>query len=242
LFDFNRFGFYKVKRVNLSESEFDEEIFKLTSSAVNNSTIFSNLEKEIEEIDNNIKNLNEKENSEEKIKEYYNKKSELEAKKEEFEYLQANCDLTDLEETKKILSEIKSEVLSVISDYAKSNKIETVINVSLPRLNVYGKSYSEKSGRLLNLFNQSEMYSLLCDGYASDSMILTKNTSEAVLNYLSMVKDPILTEVVFDDNCPLVVYGGEKIDSFIINKIYSKYSIKESVTAKIHLYKEEVKE
>ena len=57
-----------------------------------------------------------------------------------------------------------------------------------------------------------------------------------------MVKDPILTEVVFDDNCPLVVYGGEKIDSFIINKIYSKYSIKESVTAKIHLYKEEVKE
>ena len=156
--------------------------------------------------------------------------------------MQANCDLTDLEETKKILSEIKSEVLSVISDYAKSNKIETVINVSLPRLNVYGKSYSEKSGRLLNLFNQSEMYSLLCDGYASDSMILTKNTSEAVLNYLSMVKDPILTEVVFDDNCPLVVYGGEKIDSFIINKIYSKYSIKESVTAKIHLYKEEVKE
>ena len=240
LFDFNRMGFYKVKKVNLSEDEFDEEIFKLKSSVLKDN--ISKLEKEIEILDRHINIIEAKFEDKELESKLYNQRKELVKKLEEALYWQNNNDITDLNETRKTLDDIEKEVLSVIADFAKSNKFDSVINISNPRLDIYSEDDSDKSGKLMNLMKQSELYYLLFGDFDYSSILLRQKYSVKFMNWLSLIKNPIIKDIVFSNNMPLVIYGGEKIDSLIINKIYSKYLIKESVTAKIHLYKEEVKE
>ena len=240
LFDFNRMGFYKVKKCNLSEDEFDEEIFNIKSSVSNDN--ISKLEKEIENIDRHIKIIEEKFDDNELESKLYNQRTELIKKLEEALYSQNNNDITDLNETRKILDDIEKEVLSVIADYSKTNNYEFVLNTSIPRLDIYTQGDSEKSGKLANLMSQSELYYFLFSDFDYNSILQKQKNTIRFFNWLTLVKNPIIKDIVFVENIPLVIYGGENIETSIINKIYSNYSIKESVTAKIHLYKEEVKE
>ena len=178
LFDFERFGFYKINKLNLSENDFNNELIKIKS-----------------------------------------KKNYIE-----------NNDITNLEDTREMLNNIETEILNLVSEYAKNHNYEVILNVSLPKIT---DNNNDKKNNLGIFLTQSEFYYYLYDNFDFSSIRLARRNSIKLFHWLSIVKNPLVIEVLYKENFPIFSNGGVKIDCAILESLYQKYKIENTIMSNL---------
>ena len=218
LFDFQRFGFYKLKKCNLPEEEFYKEINNLLQTSKFDESKIKEIDLEIEKNrnENNLKNIN--------------KEKELIQKKNRIIYELNNTDITNLEDTKNILKEIELEILEIISNIAIKSNIETVINNNYLNFNFSEKLRNDSGKKIENLLSNKLFYNFLSD--VSLNSAINKASSSDLLQWLECLRNPIAINTYYYNNSPFVIYSNNVQNSLnydILKELYEKYSINHEV-------------
>ena len=236
LFDFNRLGFYKVNSLKLSEEDFNKEINQIKNfknidySDLNN--INSELKKiKISLIKQKVALKQKKEESYKLMEDLHQKENKLLRQKENIEYSIINNDLTNVEETKKILEEIKNEVYSLILAHAKKENYEVVFNISLPSAKINSEYGEINQKRLSSFFYLNNFYKIL--NKKKVSLVQKQELTTSLIRWLELVRSPLSLKRITNENLPILLYGGENIDKVIIQELYNKYELKNEIKEKL---------
>ena len=145
----------------------------------------------------------------------------------ENEIIKINNEITQLEDTKKILNDVEKEILSSIDKYAKDMNYDVVINVATPIIHDSFEQYFDNSGKLGELLKQSELYFY----FEANPKSIKQEQRFSILTFdwLSKIKNPSVGTVLQYNNFPLVISGGDYLDKIVIDEIYKKYALKAPV-------------
>lgn len=230
LFDFKRLGFYKVN-LDLSDKDFYKYINNLrrnTPDRSNELNIIKNNIKDLKIKSRNIYAKNRKQNSinENDYKEINNQIHKLEEKLADIEFDSKNYEITNIEETRKILSSIKKEVFEVIDDIAREKDLAVVLNNPVNHFNNdFPIEYENRiafSQKHTNMY--SEIYFQFLLGAELSKNDYTLPSSAYLSNWLEMSRNPEMINALPSTPQPFVFIGAKDILLDVLKKIYSKYN------------------
>ena len=238
LFDFNRIGFYKVE-LGLKEDEFRERARKLCESAPNKANEIEALQKALFQLHSENNNLPDEFtlDSEEKRAEVKAKRKDLERKIKQKEleitllnHQIENYDLTSLEETKKIVTDIEKDIFDAINEVVKENNYSLVLNSSNPCAVTYRKNYVSGGiyGQGIPDVNFILFYSFLAMNNLENPWDEVP-PSRDLINWMELTRYPDAMNLLPMRPYPLVLSGGKSILSDVMKKVYSKHKIDSAV-------------
>ena len=241
LFDFDRFGFYKIDDY-VSKEHFNDVVLKLPRFS-------ADIKNEIDDVQKRL--LQCRSDRVSKIIQLSGLKTEdIEAKKaainDEYAILedklmstkkallikQGNADITDPSDSRIIFNKIEQEINEIVNEICIRDNIATVINNSCPERIVYYKPLS-KGGEYNSIVNYSneKYYSLLFDKTFTSNSLRTKSIFIDLLDLLEVALHKRTTYSLNLDNFPIVAYKGnvKSLNSEVLEKLYNKYHLDSSI-------------
>ena len=240
LFDFDRMGFFKLP-AGLSQEEFEAQLAELKSAP--GSADFENQRQQIRQEISRIERT-----KAELLEKFSGASTEFGAKIERDliylskEYLalegrladvdyQENCrDLTSPSETRKILDEIESQVMTQIKNLARDKGYELIFNSSITVPFNYPVRY--QSGNFYGLGVPGIDYSLFYSFLANRDHALKTDEipqSRNLINWLELINYPPALNLLPLKPYPIVLSGGDDLTIELIRNIYAEFKIDSKV-------------
>ncbi len=237
LYDYNRMGFYKVN-LGLSDEEFKKAVEKLKKSPKD---IKAEKEKLISELKTILAQRDELDIKQfaqrtditpeytQKVSELSIKENELRTKINDLEWSYANPELTSREETRAIMSEIKTDINNAIMDIVLDKKYLLVLNSSLIVPYKFSLKFLDLIyGQGMPGFNFSLFYSF----YWRNMLYIppeTKANYSKLQRWARITRQSVNLDSLPISYYPIVLAGGKNILPDTLKIIYSKYNIEPSI-------------
>lgn len=236
LFDFNRFGFYKVE-FGLSDEEFAKRVSELKSTAPKCEEEIARLNAELEKLRKEMGEFQLKyANTKGALNKYIEgvntfiatEKALLERKKT-LEWQRENNDLTSLNETIELFKNIKEDIYFALNNLVKEHNYALVINSSLK----FPYEFSEKYIHPIEGHGNPGINFSLFYAFRLKSKItkMKKEDFESVseLNWYELTQEAKNLNSFPMIYYPTVLSGGKNINLEIIKQLYEKYKIKPEI-------------
>ena len=235
LFDYNRLGFYKVK-FGLSDLEFNKKVKELIINAPNKDEEINKLTQDIENLKIEIKKLPDKEENS-AIKEKLSIQiSEAQQKLEELNFAIDNPEITNLTETREILSKISKDVDEEIEKIAKEQKLDIVFNDWEPTNNILPDFYTRKAfincGKY-GIVSEYYNYFTAANKYQQQQIL---PSSYFISNIFEYSKCPDFIKSLPLRSKPIILSETKDITLDVIKNIYSKYEISQEIIKNIEKF------
>lgn len=241
LFDFDRMGFFKIP-LGLSAEEFAQRLQELKNQPI--PPQFATREEEVKSamnaIDRKKAGLHEKlqgaslevgKKVEVELDQLAKEHLDLRNQLLDLEY-QKNCpDLTEPDETRKILAEVEAEVMKQVAETAKKKGYDLVLNNSITVPMNYPINYD--AGTLYGIGVPGIDYSLFYAFLANRDHVLPSDEnpeSRNLINWLELINFPRALNMLPIKPYPLVLHGGEDFSAEVIAAIYQAKNIDKKVT------------
>ena len=245
LFDFNRFGFYKVDNLG-SVTNFQEVFRNLPKFSVAIENELENVKKEIlkSRLDRLQKITELKSSNSSDVsadidiinEEFATLESSLIAKREYLLLKQTNADITEPSESRTILNQIECDIYDILKEICEKDNISAVINNSYPERIYYYKPLSRGNeyNSIVN-YTTEKINSILCDKTFTRESLRGKSNFVDLLDFLEVVLHKRTAYSLNIENSPIVSYRGKirSLDSEILEKLYKKYQLDSSKMADV---------
>ena len=235
LFDFNRIGFYRLNFGFLNYEDFLKAADKLKSEPRDNISKIKELEKELDKVtseasDYQLKNYDndDMETYRKNMSKFNLKQKKLRNEIENLKWEMANSDLTTREETKKILAEIRKDIIETAKEVALENKYKLVLNTTV----IVPRNFMFKNVDLIYTQGIPGVNFSIFYAFYLYTNLMKPDLSEVndcdIERWLKLTRK---TDAVMPiTNYPVVLAGGRSITSEVLKKIYNKkYNIDDTV-------------